>query len=1709
MRPDNPYPFRQANFTNSPDPLKHARFRRLHISLWKSIKTLAPWNLLNRFPQTTHRLWAVLTRYIKQWRKLFRPIPITVIGVILLIVAGGILYLASRPDYTLTPQAALLLTKPDAALEKQISYDAPGHQYFINQKGLKPSASTTPNVLVGQPSTGLYSATVPTDLARGITVTDDIAHLNLTLKPEFKAAAVKQEKGRFVYPSGNGIQAVYTPGSTQLAEDLIINRKVNDSLSFAYKLVLPSGMKAFNAASGGVLVVSGGKALFELAAPTIRESDGQSNGQKAPASTRLTFSGGNLKLVATNLNNLTYPIVIDPSILINSSNGFLAGNNEGGIDAATNQFTEGGLTGGGMSAAWSTDTSNPLLQALNGSTSVAYNGYIYEIGGSNSSGTPQSTVYYAPINSNGSIGTWVTDSASPLPQAITAATAVAYNGYIYELGGENASSIAQSTVYYAPINSNGSLGAWVTDTASPLPQTLYSGTSVVYDDYVYEMGGYNGSVFSTVYYAPINSNGSLGAWVTDTASPLPQGILSATSVVYNGYIYEIGGNNNSVFLSSVYYAPINSNGSLGAWVTDTASPLPHTLGNASSVVTNGYIYILGGFNNSYFSSVEYASINSNGSIGAWITNTNYPLPQALDNTTAVSYNGYVYELGGNNSSYVEQSTIYYDQIAPAGYTSPYISTTSLSSVTELAASAAYNGYIYEIGGQNNTGTDYSTVYYDSITNTGGLGATWSTANALSVAVSSAAAVAYNGYLYLLGGDTSCSSTSDVCYAAINSNGALNTWGYTTNNPNLSNGLTAVAYNGYMYVLGGSGSSKVYYAPINSNGTLGSWTSTASLSQLTAYGDAVAYGGRIYIIGGGNGSGSNVVDYAVIDSTNGALDVNGPCGSVWCGTTSLPNANTQYATSIATNGYVYEFGGCDSSGCALSNVYYAAINSNGTLGSWSSNTNLPTPLDRATGVYYDGYVYEIGGNTSSSNAVATVNYAQINNGGTGTVGSWGSTGSLPVATDAANSVAYNGYVYEIGGDASGSTQSAVVNYSVLTNSGALAAPSTCAGTLTGDWCASTSTANGSLPTVIDSATSVAYNGYVYEIGGCITYTQTSCTTSSAVVNYSVLTNSGALAAPSTCAGTLTGDWCASTSTANGSLPTATNAATSVTYNGYVYEIGGNNGSSGSSTTVNYALINGNGTLGSWTATTGLPAGAYYLNANSVAYNGYVYEIGGNNGDKTTPYAHVYYAPINSNGTLGSWTATTSLPTTNAYANVVTYNGYVYEMAGTPTGYLSSLSAAVYYAPINSNGTLGSWTATTSLPAATASATSVVYNGYVYELGGGNGCVSFCSGYAYATVSYAPLNSIPHIGQYSMLVNPENGNNVTPTSIIVNGTNTGNTGNGGLSGLGGLAISYGNATTTCSTLSAPNTVDLGSQEMSVPYKFLVNADGCGNLTGVSEYIWVHFTLDDSQTASFPDVAGNHTAVTGFQIFYHPATSQRLRGGMTLQNGALGSLDAPPTTTGGSVVPSGTISAVGSWASTNGTALTTLSFTPQAVGDLVVFQAMSHAPSSNPITNVSAPGITFSKALSYYSVTTPRALDIWTGRVTATGSTTITVTWQSSISGIFDELDAQEFASSLGSLTVWSVDGNQAAGQEGTTGPATAPTLTASGSNELYYAFFVLQGTTGSGSGSGFTFSVNSDGNVMGYDTNFSGSAAPTFSIAGGSTTWQACDLLLKAT
>src|SRR5580658_5146048 len=85
------------------------------------------------------------------------------------------------------------------------------------------------------------------------------------------------------------------------------------------------------------------------------------------------------------------------------------------------------------------------------------------------------------------------------------------------------------------------------------------------------------------------------------------------------------------------------------------------------------------------------------------------------------------------------------------------------------------------------------------------------------------------------------------------------------------------------------------------------------------------------------------------------------GAPWVQTTSLPDTYTYQSLAYAS-GYLYQAGGTSGSNGIFdgTNVFYAQVQSNGTIGSWNAATSLPESVFYHAGVAASGFVYVLGG-----------------------------------------------------------------------------------------------------------------------------------------------------------------------------------------------------------------------------------------------------------------------------------------------------------------------------------------------------------------------------------------------------------------------------------------------------------------------------------------------------------------------------------------------------------------------------------------------------------------------------------------------------------------------------------------------------------------------------------------------------------------------------
>jgi len=193
---------------------------------------------------------------------------------------------------------------------------------------------------------------------------------------------------------------------------------------------------------------------------------------------------------------------------------------------------------------------------------------------------------------------------------------------------------------------------------------------------------------------------------------------------------------------------------------------------------------------------------------------------------------------------------------------------------------------------------------------------------------------------------------------------------------------------------------------------------------------------------------------------------------------------------------------------------------------------------------------------------------------------------------------------------------------------------------------------------------------------------------------------------------------------------------------LYILGGLDYTSGhavSSTAVSYADINTDGSIGSWTAAASLPSGRSV--GCVVALPSRLYYIGGQQIRYTTEFtvfvydskSEVYYVDLDTDGIItGSWsTSANALPDLRGNAGVALAGSTIYILGGDKN---STKQSSIYTATV-SGSTISSWsTSGYGLPAAMTGPSTCVTEDTLYVIGGIGG-----SNEVYATVMYGTLDT----------------------------------------------------------------------------------------------------------------------------------------------------------------------------------------------------------------------------------------------------------------------------------------------------------------------------------------------------------------------------------
>ena len=367
----------------------------------------------------------------------------------------------------------------------------------------------------------------------------------------------------------------------------------------------------------------------------------------------------------------------------------------------------------------------PLPTAVSHHAAVYYAGRIYCIGGRQGAGGEfLRDVYVSTLGPGGLPGSWT--PTTPLPEGRAFHAAVAYNGYVYVVGGDKPGFEVTPEVLYARIESDGQLGTW--NSTSPLPDEAgrdLAGLAVAYGRLYLVAGAPNGGFYGTdtVDSAPIRPDGSLGAWEEDRALPADAARLGAPALFASGRLYVVGGNapildSADSPLNSVWMAEVTPDTKLGAWVTtnEIVVPIRDSQGNTvgsrqeprfytgnSSVAAGGHLVLVGGHavaegadQPAPVQSVLVGRLLPNGDVDGWDYASPYPF--RVSRGAAVLAGDKVIVLGGRDSAGDERADVYAAPLVPVTPQSVAPSGLYESAVLDLGVRSTVQSLQWEASG---------------------------------------------------------------------------------------------------------------------------------------------------------------------------------------------------------------------------------------------------------------------------------------------------------------------------------------------------------------------------------------------------------------------------------------------------------------------------------------------------------------------------------------------------------------------------------------------------------------------------------------------------------------------------------------------------------------------------------------------------------------------------------------------------------------------------------------------------------------------------------------------------------------------------------------------------------------------------------------------------------------------------------------------------
>jgi len=572
-------------------------------------------------------------------------------------------------------------------------------------------------------------------------------------------------------------------------------------------------------------------------------------------------------------------------------------------------------------------------------------GWVYLIGGN-----AETAVARARINVDGTM-TSFESAGSGLVQARTYHASALLGDAIYVLGGEHEGFTMSSVERAELVPETGDIGNFATYSHS-LSKDRSGAAAAVVGSYLYVIGGGSNSegLLRSIERAEILENGDLGPFELVSAE-LTTARRTHRVHVSGGNLYVIGGRDGSVALRSVERFDILPDGDLRHSAEEAS--LQEKRGGPVTVELGDRLYVLGGVDTQPLATVEVATIDEDGKLGAF-ADAGFALPTPRAYAASVIAGNDLYLLGGVRTS-TPIATVDRGPIAAEGVLSMSVAGAAgtLTQARRGHAVAAAADRLFAFGGV--AGDDYLDsvdAYEDGV-----LQFPFGSVGMWDQSRSGACAAVLDRTIYFIGGADHDDNASDL----------------------------------------------IEYGQLESTFGTPLQTSSRALTTPRKWTACVALGGYLYVIGGADSQVLDSIERAPFDSSG---QLTGDF-EVVAGAT-LPTARSRHTVAVLGNN-LYAFGGADGTGQPIDTIERAPISSDGTVGAFSNVGTMPKPRSGHGTVAIGPRLYVFAGG-----ATGDFDFALINGDGTLSLPFQGTTVGLPQGRDAPAVITVGNFLYVLGG-----------------------------------------------------------------------------------------------------------------------------------------------------------------------------------------------------------------------------------------------------------------------------------------------------------------------------------------------------------------------------------------------------------------------------------------------------------------------------------------------------------------------------------------------------------------------------------------------------------------------------------------------------------------------------------------------------------------------